>query len=403
MGNIPEYVYNKELLSENDIPQLPEPKKPSKTPPIDNNDNDEIDVNDALDAQQIIENVKDKIISSQNDKEYSPDPYDVDETAEIAQPVSINNLKIDKNEPIKFDGVKLGTPQPDDAIQSISGHASMNTTEFRPSVVTHDVLNKSPPQKIKTFDKDRQKLARQNSSYLDSWTQQKTTSNDQKQAVIGHVNKLSVGNLNGLDVFTPDTPGHTKTNSTIQGGFWKSQEQLSERIENSLDEAHEHRKEIMDFIKEKEETQNQSINKVNEISYNVNEIGNDLKKYELQTMERMNNMMNVLNKIQNGMNDNDKVQKIENEKNELIQKYETKIVSMEEEIKNLKRDCFEKNELINEQTIKIKEYESKQKYGMKMERIKDEILESMKSEFESLRLANKKEKSLQLMMKRLWI
>merc|ERR1712130_462303 len=122
MGNIPEYVYNKELLSENDIPQLPEPKKPSKTPPIDNNDNDEIDVNDALDAQQIIENVKDKIISSQNDKEYSPDSYDVDETAEIAQPVSINNLKIDKNEPIKFDGVKLGTPQPDDAIQSISGH-----------------------------------------------------------------------------------------------------------------------------------------------------------------------------------------------------------------------------------------------------------------------------------------
>merc|ERR1712228_970646 len=177
-----------------------------------------------------------------------------------------------------------------------------------------------------------------------------------------------------------------KTNSTIQGGFWKSQEQLSERIETSLDEAHEHRKEIIDFIKEKEEAQSQSVHKVNAISINVNEIGNDLEKYQSETMERMKNMMNVLNAIQQGMNDNDKVQKLENEKNALIEKYEAKIVSLEQQVKNLK------NELINEQTIKIKEYESKQKYGMKMERIKDEILESMQSEFESLRLANKQKK-----------
>merc|ERR1712003_571655 len=77
---------------------------------------------------------------------------------------------------------------------------------------------------------------------------------------------------------------------------------------------------------------------------------------------------------------------------EMIEKYESKIASLEKEVKSLREEFLTKDALISEQTLRIKEMESQQLLGKKVERMRDEILESMQSEFEALRLQNKQKK-----------
>ena len=110
--NIPEYVYNKTLLTEEEIPSLPQPRKISNeqalkySPEQYDDENTEyspdpfdIDTQTTTQQQQqqVIENIKDKIVSSPlnqvdespentQEPEYSPDPYDVDENVAVYTP-----------------------------------------------------------------------------------------------------------------------------------------------------------------------------------------------------------------------------------------------------------------------------------------------------------------------------
>merc|ERR1719277_1991458 len=76
----------------------------------------------------------------------------------------------------------------------------------------------------------------------------------------------------------------------------------------------------------------------------------------------------------------------------MSQQYETKIASLEQELRDVKESVSDKDALISEQREKIKEMQAKQAYGQKMNALKDEIMDSMESGFESLRLANKQKR-----------
>merc|ERR1712154_431361 len=65
---------------------------------------------------------------------------------------------------------------------------------------------------------------------------------------------------------------------------------------------------------------------------------------------------------------------------------------MEQELTSLRRDFLTKDALISEQTLKIKELEIGQMQSKKLEIVKNEILESMQTEFDSMKLANKSKK-----------
>merc|ERR1712130_107913 len=177
--NIPEYVENKPLLSEDQIPQLPEPRKISNEQALKyspdqygNDEDNELspDPFDINEEQQIIENLKDKIITKplqetihengQNEKEqeYSPDPYDVDENEQQYEDPVVPTK--DDEEPIRYGGTKHGTIGEDIDVTKLGivgkiHHEPRGTTIISPGNDANDGLNN---------------LQRKTSSnYLDSW------------------------------------------------------------------------------------------------------------------------------------------------------------------------------------------------------------------------------------------
>merc|ERR1712173_77911 len=131
--------------------------------------------------------------------------------------------------------------------------------------------------------------------------------------------------------------------------------------------------------------------RVKAIGDNVNEIGANISNYQLQTMEQLKTMHAALNAMQAQMDD-DAVKKLQNEKHVMSQQYETKIATLEQELRDVKESVSDKDALISEQREKIKEMAAKQAYGQKMNALKDEIMDSMESGFESLRSANKQKR-----------
>ena len=125
--NVPEYVFNKPLLTNTEIPQLPQPRTITNeqtlkySPDQYTEENaaeyspDPFDIDDNAKQQQLIESIKDKIVSTplkedeneNQDQEYSPDPYDIDENEAHYSPDPIDAMESNTDKPIHYKGLSV--------------------------------------------------------------------------------------------------------------------------------------------------------------------------------------------------------------------------------------------------------------------------------------------------------
>merc|ERR1712129_374858 len=120
----------------------------------------------------------------------------------------------------------------------------------------------------------------------------------------------------------------------------------------------------------------------------MGDIGANIDKYQLQTMEGLKSMQQALDAMANRLGD-EQVKKLQNEKHAMEKRYTTQISALEQEIRTIKEEFSSKDALISKQSLQIKELESRQKHARNVDALKNEIMESMTDGFESTRLANK--------------
>ena len=253
--------------------------------------------------------------------------------------------------------------------------------------------------------------------------------NDKKRASI--INDLVVDPaiLSPSDGGTPSH--HKKTSSTIQGGFHKFQQQLSEKIVSSLADAAEHREKISETlqqimddvqqqkqqnVKKDDKGMRKAIEGINSMRSDVNRIGNKLKEYhnktikEIQTMtERITNSKDSTptprkstaartskNKI-NANDDWDRKPRISSPQDVFDgdewdkewdksqrENYKKKIAELQRKIERLKDDVKSKENLIQSQAMNIKQLQMNSIQNESFDSMKNEILQQMKSQFQSL-------------------
>ena len=242
----------------------------------------------------------------------------------------------------------------------------------------------------------------------------------------------------------PTTPSHDRAGSTIQGGFRKFQQQLSEKIVNSLTDATDHRDKILDTLQqfvEEQKTQNNGNNKddkqmnkalegINNMRSEVNKIGNKLKEYHNKTIKEIQIMTEKVNNISestpkprksfskerkiNADDDWDKeaskIGKIsgspqagyggdewdkEWDKSQR-ENYKKKIAELQQEIVRLKDDIKTKDNLIQSQAMNIKQIQMNSTQSDSMDSMKTEILQQMRSQFQSLQNQQQRSKKSSL-------
>ena len=198
----------------------------------------------------------------------------------------------------------------------------------------------------------------------------------------------------------PDTPSHKKTGSTIQGGFRKFQQQLSEKIVSSLADAQEEREKILETVnqiatkmnekeKKPKEKKRKSDNKdvvesINNMKADMREIDGKVQEYQDRTIKEIHALSERLNSVSDlrrgtiVASQAEDLWDVEEEKGNTKEVLQARIKELEKQIKSLKEDIKDKDGLIKTQALNIKELQMTQSQSNNMDIVKNEILQQIR-------------------------
>eukprot|EP01084_Bolivina_argentea_P159686 278099_1 len=369
--NVPEYVFHKPLLSESDIPQLPEPRKIPKEDELnyspdhfpDDNAEYSPDPFDVDDQQQVIENLKDKFVTNpiqeqqedeeeEADEEYSPDPYDIDDTTEqyakvhLTTESTVQDATVDPDEPITFTGFQ---------------HEDGDETHKRETTV---ITGGGGGDMLHTKAAGLKSLQREPSNYLDEWIEK-----DAKPGVDGE-DKLIMLNSNEDKATEAVPPNHQRPGSTIQGGYWKNvfQDQVMEKLNDATD----HRDQMVRAINDENAQQKDMFDSMLSVQKIVQNIANDLRLNDDKDRQRERERER----------EREKERQKEREYNDDKDSLERKIKELERQIEDLQSEIGTKDKLIQKQSLHIKELEVNQDVKSNMDLMKKELLQQIQLQLE---------------------